>query len=209
MRKVIKKTAIVFITLLIIAGIGLIVMFAHNDRLADIAGKDVEKDYFQVDYDDPAIDEELRGILKNDPTYGLPAQRGFIEEINDNEVVLAFGRAQKWDPSAHRQTFKFTDDTMYLDIKEGQVIESFDDFDTLSWKDFKVDDCVNITFNKLPNGGFWVVAIEHFDEALYTGGICDPLFSDPKEVTSENLEFLLEKSGLTWLMKAVRGFCEK
>ncbi|MDO8886669.1 hypothetical protein [Candidatus Oleimmundimicrobium sp.] len=199
MRKIAKKTVIVFIALLVIAGMGFIVMFAYNNRPVDVTEKNIEKvmaeekeEYYQVNYDDPEIPESLREDLKNDPVYGLPSQDGFIEEINDSEVILAFGSVQKWDPSALRQTFKFTDDTMYLDVKQGQVIKSYDDINTLSPKDFKVDDCVLITFNKLPSGDLWVVAIANENESDYLGGICGPLFPDSKEVTKKNLGNLLE-----------------
>jgi len=216
MRKVIKKTAIVFITLLIIAGIGLIVMFAYNDKQVDVAEKNAEEEYsrmdfFQVDWDNLEVPEGQKiEDLKNDPLFGMPGQDGFIEKINDDEVVLAFGRTQRWDPKALRQTFKFTDDTMYFEPARGQVVDnSYDSINTLSRKDFKVGDCVDIIFNKLPGGGYWVMAIMNEKESDCLGGICDPLFPNPKEVTSKNLEFLLEKSGLTRLMEAVRGLCEK
>jgi len=199
MHKIVKKIVFGFVALLVIAGMGLIVMFAYNNRPIDVAEKNAEKamakekeEYYQVDYDDPEMPESLREDLKNDPVYGLPSQDGFIEEINDSEISLAFGRAQKWDPSAHRQTFKFTDDTMYLDVKQGQVVKSYDDINTLSPKDFKIDDCVSITFNELPSGELWVVAINKLDEADYVPGVCDPLFPDSKEVTKKNLENLLE-----------------
>lgn len=218
MRKIAKKTAIVFTTLLVIVGVGLLVMFAYNDNLVDVAEENADRvamekekeEYFQVDWDTLEAPPGQKEVLKNDPLFGLPVQDGFIEKINDDEVVLAFGSAQRWDPTAFRQTFKFTDDTMYFELPHGQVVDnSYDSINTLSRKDFKVDDCVSITFNKLPDGGYWVVALGEFDESMYEPGVCGPLFPDSKEVSKNNLEFLLEKSGLTRLMEAVRGLCEK
>lgn len=219
MRKIAKKTVIVFIALLVIAGMGFIVMFAYNNRPVDvteknhsfvepkvykngdyrqvinIAEEDIDEDYY-VKWDNIDIPEsEKKELKEQEERAGIsryPCQEGFIEKINDNEVILAFGSVQKWDPSALRQTFKFTDDTMYLDVKQGQVIKSYDDINTLSPKDFKVDDCVSITFKKLSTGEFEFVAIEHFDEAFHEPGVCDELFPDSKEVTKKNLENLLE-----------------